>query len=144
MQTVPVPTFGKGKDYSRVEPVHTVVSLHIFRRQLGPLLEEYTHHTILAWYLANSKIEIMRPLTRRARVLVVITDFAENVKVIRKHELSDQYFHRPEILLFGAVASVCLPEGGDQEIQLLNSSYMVCSDYRLVCSALAVNILLTE
>ena len=60
-----------------------------------------------------------------------MTDFAENILVVRKHELADQFFHRIEILLFGAVASyVMLDENNDQEPTLHKSSYMVYSDYR--------------
>ena len=57
-------------------------------------------------------MELMRPLKRRQLILFFTTDFAENVLVIRKHELSEQYY-KIDILLFGAVASfvVNAPEG---------------------------------
>ena len=65
--------------------------------------------------------------------MFITSDFAENVLVIRKYELADQFFHRIEILLFGAVASfVKAGEEGDQEPTLHQSSYMVSSDYRFV------------
>ena len=99
---------------------------------------------------------MIKPLPRRSLVLFVTTDFAENILVIRKHELADQYFHRIEILLFGAVVSFvvkapCEEEekdresvgGGifcqagdcgndfeDQSLALHQRSYMVSSDYR--------------
>lgn len=129
---MPVPTFGKGKAYSRTEEVKTEVSLQEFKIKLGVLVESYSHHTILSWYLTNCKVEMIRPLARRAGVLFITTDFAENVLVIRKHELSEQFFHRIEILLWGGVVSFLLPVRGQEQPQLFSSSYMISSDYRLV------------
>ena len=59
----------------------------------------------------------MRPLPRRSLSLICTTDFAENNPLIRKQELSEQYFHRVEILLFGAVVSfvVKVPSGEDDK-----------------------------
>ena len=79
------------------------------------ILNDFAHHIVVAWFLKNLKVEIMRPLPRRSLSLISTTDFPENILVIRKQELSEQYFHRVEILLFGAVVSflVNIPSGGD-------------------------------
>ena len=71
----------------------------------------------MAWFLTNTKVEMMRPLPRRSLSLICTTDFAENILVIRKRELSEQYFHRVEILLFGAVVSFAanISSGGDHK-----------------------------
>ena len=108
----------------------------------------------------------MKPMKRRGLVLFFTTDFAENILLIRKHELADQYFHRIEILLFGAVVSfvVVLPvgeeaggggagvqeEGGVEEsserqrddhgLGLHQRSYMVSSDFRWLCCFALVSI----
>ena len=76
-------------------------------------------------------MELQKCCIERSENLFITSDFAENVQVIRKHELSDQFFHRIEILLFGAVTSMVekLEEGSD-ELVPFQSSYMVCSDYR--------------
>ena len=103
-------------------------------------------------------------MKRKSLVLFFKTDSAENILVIRKHELADQYFHRIEILLFGAVVSfvVMLPvgeeeggggagvqEGGGVEesverqwdghgLGLHQTSYMVSSDFRWLCCLVPV------
>ena len=59
----------------------------------------------MAWFLTNSKVEMMRPLPSRSFSIICTTAIVENILVIRKRELSEQYFHRVEILLFGAVVS---------------------------------------
>ena len=75
-------------------------------------------------------MEIMRPLEWRQSIMFV--DFAENVNVIRKHELLEQYFHRAEILLFGSIISFLIKheEGAAGDYKLYTVSYMVSSDYR--------------
>ena len=155
-----VETHGKGKAYTRVEKVVTSLSWSAFWTKFAILFNDFSKHIITAWLLTNTKVEMIRPLARRSLVLFVTTDFAENILVIRKHELADQYFHRIEILLFGAVVSfvVKLPDGeegesrksgggvlvsqaGDhdsnfveQNLTLHQRSYMVLSDYRFFSS----------
>ena len=115
LQTVEVETHGKGKAYTRIEPVVTTLSWAAFWTKFGVLVNEFSQHIVTAWFLTNTKVEMIRPLERRSLALFFTTDFAENILVVRKHELADQYFHRIEILLFGAV--VCfvekIPDGED-------------------------------
>ena len=155
-QTVQVETHGKGKPYTRVEKVVTSLDWSTFRTKFAILFNDFSKHIIAAWLLTNTKVEMIKPLPRRSLVLFVTTDFAENILVIRKHELADQYFHRIEILLFGAVVSFvvkapyekeeedCESGGGglvsqasyresnleEQSLALHQRSYMVSSDYR--------------
>ena len=83
-------------------------------------------------------MEIMKPLTRRSHSLFIVSDFAENVPVYSKHEIADQYFHRPEILLWGGVASfLAQPQvatardlNQGQGERLYSASFMLSSDYR--------------
>ena len=72
--------------------------------------------------------------------LGIVMDFAQNILVIHKHEVAEQYFHRAEILLFGWIASFLVPSSnvtatkiinvGGSEVQLYKSSHLVSSDYR--------------
>ena len=124
-------TFGKGKPYTWIELVYSSLSIEEFRRRFGHLFHEYSRHIIPSWFLSNTKFELQKYHSSRSSTLFITTDFAENILVVRKHELADQFFHRIEILLFGAVASyVMLDENDDQEPTLHKSSYMVSSDYR--------------
>ena len=134
----------------------TSLSGSSFWDKFAILFNNFSKHIIAAWLLTNTKVEMIKPLPRRSLVLFVTTDFAENILVIRKHELADQYFHRIEILLFGAVVSFVVKApyeedeedresigGGlvsragdrgsnfeEQSLALHQTSYMVSSDYR--------------
>ena len=92
----------------------------------------FARHIIPSWHLTNTKMEIMRPLERRQSIMFVVSDFAENVNVIHKHELLEQYFHRAEILLFGSIISFLIKpeEGAAGDYKLYTVSYMVSSDYK--------------
>ena len=50
-------------------------------------------------------------------------DCTENILVIRKQELSEQYFHRVEILLFGAVVSFMVKVPSGEDNKEINSTY---------------------
>ena len=136
-------TFGKGKEYSRIEKVSTVLSYVDFKAKFTILFNEYARHIVSSWFLSNTKNEMMKPANRRKGILFVTTDFAENVVVVRKFEVADQYFHRIEILLFGAVSSFVVKEeevivlpsegediGDDPQLKLYTASHMISSDYK--------------
>ena len=135
-----VETHGKGKEYTRVEPVFSLHDTSEFRTKFEYLFNKYACHIVPAWYLMNTKVEMMKPIERRKHILCIVTDFAENILVIRKHELAEQYFHRAEILLFGGIASFMVPnphvpattdiESGRSEAQLYQFSHLVSLDYR--------------
>ena len=110
-------THGKGKPFTRVEPVVTSLVWEDFITKFAVIFNDFARHIIVAWFLTNSKVEMMRPLPRRSLSLICTTDFAENILAIRKRELSEQYFHRVKILLFGAVVSfvVNISSGGDEK-----------------------------
>ena len=44
--------------------------------------------------------------------------------------MADQFFHRIEILLFGAIASFVVKKEGEEEPSSHQHSYMVSCDYR--------------
>ena len=124
-----VDTYGKGVPYNRIEPVTTEHSLIDFKIKFGALFHEFSRHLVPSWFLSNTKNEIMKPLSRRLSVLFSVTDFAENVVIDWKYELSEQHFHKREILLFGAVLSFAVVDTNGH-INLQHYSYMVSSDYR--------------
>ena len=128
-QKVNVETYGKGKKYQRTEQVETEHTLEDFKKKFGVLFHNYSCHIIPAWFLSNTKMEIMRPLPRRPGLLFTVSDFAEIVGALNKYELGEQHYHKTEILLFGVVFS--LAETDDKgEVVLHQHSIMVSSDYR--------------
>ena len=122
-------TYGKGKAFTRVESICTELSIPQFMASFEQLFQEFSSHIIPSWFLTNTKQELQKCCSSRATTLFITSDFAENVVVVRKYEVSDQYFHRVEILLWGAVASYVVTES-NEELVLRQESYMVSSDYR--------------
>ena len=122
-------THGKGKPYTRVDPIKCELTVSQFQQRFGQIFQEYVHHIVPSWYLTNVKHELQKCRDSRASTLFITSDFAENILIVRKYELSDQYFHRNEILLYGAVASYVKTEVSG-ELVPHQSSYMVSSDYR--------------
>ena len=100
-----------------------------YRKKFAEVIQEFSRHIIPAWYLSNTKREIMRPLQRRLSLMFCTTDFAENIVAHRKYELAEQHFHKIEILLFGAVVSI-IEENDEGEMIMHQYSYMISSDYR--------------
>ena len=122
-------TYRKGKAYTRVESISTELSIPHFMASFEKLFQEFSSHTIPSWFLTNTKLELQTYSSSHTTTLFITTDFAENVVVVRKYEVSDQYFHGVEILLWGAVASYVVTKS-DEELVLRQESYMVSSDYR--------------
>ena len=128
-QSVSAETYGKGVQFSRIEPVVTEHSLVEFRTKFSNLFHDFSRHIVPSWYLSNTKMEMMKPLPRRLGILFSVTDFAENVVAEWKYELVDQHFHKREILLFGAVISFAVLDM-NAEVRLEQYRIMVSSDYR--------------
>ena len=57
----------------------------------------------------------------------LVSDFAENILVVRKMETSDQFFHRMQICLFGTVCT--LPNSLDER-KKETVSHLLTSDYK--------------
>ena len=53
----------------------------------------------------------------RKHVLVITSDFGENIQVVSKHETADQFFHRLEICLFGSVCILAEEDGEESKIE---------------------------
>ena len=112
-----------------MDPVPSKLSVQRFKEKFSKTFVGFCHHIVPSWYLSNVKLELQKPLASRSSLLFVTTDFAENILIVRKRELADQYFHRIEILLWGGVASFVKTDGTEDPV-LHQSSYMVTSDYR--------------
>ena len=112
-----------------IAPVPSYHTIPEFRVKFEMLFHEYSSHIVPSWFLTNTKLELQKCRSSRATTLFLTSDFAENVLIVRKYKLSDQYFKRPEVLLWGAVVSYVEITSEDEPV-LHQSSYMVSSDYK--------------
>ena len=73
-------------------------------------------------------MELFAAPKTRGHILIINSDFGENILVVSKHETSDQFFHRLEVCLFG---SVCILSVEDAErIADFEVSHIVTSDLK--------------
>ena len=109
--------------------MYTLMSAKDFTIQFTVKFREYIEHVISHWFLRSTKLEIWKPSEERKNILTFVTDFAENISVVAKKELGSQYFHRPEIMCFGAVADMTV-EDGEGGFRNIKFSYIVTSDFK--------------
>ena len=73
-------------------------------------------------------MELFAATETRQHILLITSDFGENILVVSKHETADQFFHRLEVCLFG---SVCILSGEkDGKIEDYGVSHIITSDYK--------------
>ena len=85
-------------------------------------------HIVSAWFLRATKLELLAAPVSRKNVIVINSDFGENILVISKQETSDQFFHRLEVCLFGSVCILTVQQ--DDKMKDYEVSYIVTSDYK--------------
>ena len=66
----------------------------------------------------------------RQNVLVITSDFGENIQIVSKHETADQYFHRLEVCLFGSVCLLAKTGENENEFENYQFSHIITSDYK--------------
>ena len=54
-------TYGKGKSYTRVEPVKKELQLQEFIEKFKQQFKEYSRHIVISWFLSNTKTKIQKP-----------------------------------------------------------------------------------
>ena len=96
-ETKDVDTFGKGAQYKRVEKVLTDKSYDEFKTLLTEEFRNYAEHTLSYWFLRATKIEAFAPSETRSTTATITSDFGEAIQIVAKREVSDQFYHRPEV-----------------------------------------------
>ena len=111
--------------YTRISREKEEMPLEQFLIRFRESVADYSEHVVAAWFLRNCKLELLSSLPEKDGVAVMTSDFAENVKVLDKHETGDQYFHKREIALFGTTVTVTGDGEGPE-----TTSYLTTSNYR--------------
>ena len=97
-ETNEVDTFGKGASFTRVEKVTTDYSYGEFKGLLQVEFNRYAEHTLSYWFLRATKIEAFAPSKARTATVTITSDFGEAIQIVAKREVSDQFYHRPEVV----------------------------------------------
>ena len=145
-ETRDVDTFGKGVPYKRVEKIVTDHSYEEFKSLVKQEFHRYSEHTLSYWFLRATKLEAFSPSLARSTTATITSDFGEAIQIIAKQEVSDQFFHRPEVFLFlhfyhgksiflqqvclfGSVAEITIPSE-DGSYKNYSVSHIITSDYK--------------
>lgn len=97
-ETNEVDTFGKGASFTRVEKVSKDYSYDEFKGLLQAEFYRYAEHTLSYWFLRATKIEAFAPSKARSATVTITSDFGEAIQIVAKREVSDQFYHRPEVV----------------------------------------------
>lgn len=105
-ETREVDTFGRGAQYKRVEKIETEHSFDVFVDLVKQEFLRYSEHTLSHWFLRATKLEAFAPSEARSATATITSDFGEAIQIIAKKEVSDQYFHRPEVLTYQSMDKI--------------------------------------
>ena len=104
----------------------TDMSLSFFRNRLSAEFPKYVEHLVIAWYLGNAKAEGCSDKYMPKHMMWMISDFAQNIEVVKRYETAEEYYKRPEIALHGTVSGMISAQDG----KLHQISHAVSSDFR--------------
>jgi hypothetical protein len=103
---VEVPVKEGKAPYKRKEAVGTEETLESFIKIFIERFNKYADHEVTAWYLRNAKHAVFHEDYLPKNSLKIISDFAQNIVLIQRHELSVQYFYRQQSTMHGSVVGV--------------------------------------
>ena len=89
----------------------------------------YVEHVVLSWYLRNAKSEAFALATMPTHMASLVADFAQNIQVVKRWEVAEEYFHRPEIALHGILSGMRSACDGKHH----QTSHITTCDYRYHC-----------
>ena len=97
----------EGKNpYTKMEKVVRDLDPASFIEKFSEDFPQFSEHQIIAWYLANTKNVAFMAKNIPDHMLTGISDFAQNLLHIRKHETSEEYFKRPQTALHGTLSGI--------------------------------------
>ena len=94
------------KPYKKMEKIREDKSFQEFIIQFTKDFEIYAKHKLKAWFLNNLKSFASHPEHQKAHNLICVSDFAQNLKLSKKQEISEEYFHKTQIAIFGSVSTI--------------------------------------
>ena len=124
----------EGKNpYTKMEKVVSDLDPKSFIDKLVEDFPKFSEHQMIAWFLANTKNTAFLPKNIPEHMLTGVSDFAQNLLHIRKHETSEEYFKRPQTALHGTmcgISKVIVNEDGSTSHVGHRFTQLTSSDYR--------------
>ena len=102
--------------------------LQTFNKYFRNEFHSFAEHIVASWFLRSTKLELFGAKESKQHILIITSDFGENILLVSKHETADQFFHRLEVCLFG---SVCVLTGQeDDKPKDYGFTCIITSDYK--------------
>ena len=93
--------------------------------------EAYGKHKTEAWLLNTSKNVCSDKRNQPGNMMYMVSDFAQNLKLDKKNETSEEYFHKKQIAIFASVSTVNIKES-EHEGEQHTISQITSSDCKYV------------
>lgn len=124
----------EGKNpYTKMEKFVTDLEPKLFISKLVEDFPKFSEHQIIAWFLSNAKNAAFASKNVPDHMLTGVSDFAQNLLHIRKHETAEEYFKRPQTALHGTVSGISktiINEDGSRSHIGHHITQFTSSDYR--------------
>ena len=101
------PNIKEGKKvYKKTDKVETEMRLSDFVVKFMEDFPAFSKHTLEAWFLNSLKNAGFAQSNQPSHAMVCVSDFAQNLEVEKKHEVSEEYFHKTQFALFATVTTI--------------------------------------
>ena len=101
--------------YKRTEKVLQDMPMGDFVKKFVSDFDDFAKHVVESWFLNTVKNVAFSPSNQPSHAIVAVSDFAQNLQVEKKIEMSEEHFHKAQIAMFATVVSVStLDESGGQ------------------------------
>ena len=94
------------KKYKKTEKIETDMVVQDFIDKFILDFPGYSKHTLEAWFLNVLKNAAFSPSNQPSHSMNCVSDFAQNLLLDKKHEVSEEYFHKTQTALFATVTSI--------------------------------------
>ena len=109
------------KIYKKMDQVKIDLSQEKFKEKFKTDFQEFSKHKLEDWMLNNLKHFGSKANSQKPHNLFMISDFAQNIKLSKKMEVSEEYFHKQQVAVFGSV-STSVSNGSHKNMSQITSS----------------------
>ena len=101
--------------YKKMDKTLVELSPEEFISKLKDDFPSYSQHEVESWYLNAVRNAAFSEGYMPNHAIAMVTDFAQNLVLEKKHAISEEYFHKTQVALAATVSKVSTPQtaGGD-------------------------------
>lgn len=122
--------------YKKTEKIMTDMPISMFITKFVDDFSEYSKHEVESWFLNAVKNAAFSPGYMPSHAMRQVMDFAQNLQHDKRHEISEEYFHKAQSALAATVTGISTPirveEGSGDEPKSIDHilSQITSSDHK--------------